>query len=164
MIGLMPAPLSWISISKGRLTRAPLPGTDRRTPGRNAVRNTMRPPTSPSSAMASAAFLTRLRQRLDRACRDCRGRAAARDRTPGGSRCRGRSRIWADLAHVIEHVVNVDRLDADRALVAEDLHAVDQFADAVGLRADQLGQGAVFIGQLRVRAVGRRRGCRTAGS
>ena len=36
----------------------------------------------------------------------------------------------------------------ERPLVAEDLHAVDQLADAVGLGADELGQGAVAVGAL----------------
>ena len=35
-----------------------------------------------------------------------------------------------------------------RTLVAEDLHAVDQLADAVGLGADELGQSAVAVGAL----------------
>ncbi len=38
-----PEPLSSISIISGRLTRVSEPGTDRRTPGRNAVCSTMRP-------------------------------------------------------------------------------------------------------------------------
>ena len=33
--------------------------------------------------------------------------------------------------HVIEHVVDVDRLALDGPLVAEDLHAVDKLADTV---------------------------------
>ena len=53
-----------------------------------------------------------------------------------------------DLLHMIEHVVDIDRFALQRPLVAEDLHAVDQFADAVGLGADQLRQGTVAIGAL----------------
>ena len=49
------------------------------------------------------------------------------------------------MLHVIENVVNVDRFPLQRPLVAEDLHAVDELADAVGLGADQLGQGAVAV-------------------
>ena len=56
--------------------------------------------------------------------------------------------VDGDLLHVVEHVVNVDRLALNRTLVAEDLHAVDELADAVGFRADQLRQGAVGIGAL----------------
>src|SRR6266545_1068444 len=37
-----------------------------------------------------------------------------------------------DLLYVIEHVMNVDRLAQDRSLVAENLHAVDELADAIG--------------------------------
>ena len=44
--------------------------------------------------------------------------------------------------------MDVHRLALQGTLVAEDLHAVDQFADAVGLGADQLGQSAVAIGAL----------------
>jgi hypothetical protein len=32
---------------------------------------------------------------------------------------------------MVEHVVDVDRLALQRALVAENLHAIDQLADAV---------------------------------
>ncbi len=53
-----------------------------------------------------------------------------------------------DLLHMVEHVVDVDRLALERPLVAEDLHAVDELADAVGLGADELGQGAVAVGAL----------------
>ena len=53
-----------------------------------------------------------------------------------------------DLLHMIEHVVNVDRLARDRPLVAEDLHAVDELADAVDFGADQLRQRAVEVGAL----------------
>ncbi len=55
-----PMPLSTISIISGNATRAPLPGRDSRMPGRNAVLKLMRPG-SPVSPIASAAFLTRLR-------------------------------------------------------------------------------------------------------
>ena len=51
----------------------------------------------------------------------------------------------AKTAHVIEHVVDVDGLLRQRALVAEHFHAVDEIADAVGLRADQLRQRAVGV-------------------
>src|SRR3990170_388994 len=50
-----------------------------------------------------------------------------------------------NLLHVIEHVMDVDGLAQQRPLVAEYLHAVDEFADAVRLGADELGQGAVAI-------------------
>src|SRR5690348_9321959 len=36
-----------------------------------------------------------------------------------------------DLLYVVEHVMDVDRLALKRALVPEDLHAVDQLADAI---------------------------------
>ena len=41
--------------------------------------------------------------------------------------------------------MDVDRLLRQRALVAEHLHAVDEIADAVGLRADELRQRAVVV-------------------
>ena len=44
--------------------------------------------------------------------------------------------------------MDVDRLALERTLVAEDLHAVDQLADAVRLGADELGQRAVAVGAL----------------
>ena len=44
----------------GRLTRGRLPGTERRTPGRNDVVSVIWP-SALSSPIASAAFLTRLR-------------------------------------------------------------------------------------------------------
>ncbi len=51
----------------------------------------------------------------------------------------------AQAAHVLEHVMDVDGVLAERALVAEHLHAIDEIADAVGLRADELRQRAVGI-------------------
>src|SRR5262245_30094739 len=51
-----------------------------------------------------------------------------------------------NLFDVIEHVVNVDRLTLQGPLIAENLHAVHELADAVGLGADELSQGAVGIG------------------
>src|SRR4026209_1606574 len=36
-----------------------------------------------------------------------------------------------DLLHVVEHVVDIDRLALNGALITEDLHAVDQLADAI---------------------------------
>ena len=138
-----PGPVSSTSIISGRLTRAPVPGTARRTPGRKAVRSTMRPGSRPSS-MASAAFLTRLRKAW-----------ISLSRLPAQRRQRG---VVVDLIlmpsakpdlgqplHVVEHRVDVDRLGAERALVAEHLHAVDQVADAIGLGADELGQRAVLV-------------------
>jgi hypothetical protein len=46
--------------------------------------------------------------------------------------------------------MNVDGLRAQRALVAEHLHAVDQVADAIGLRADELCQRPVLVSQARL--------------
>ncbi len=43
---------------------------------------------------------------------------------------------------------------AQRALVAEHLHAVDEIADAVGLRADELGQRAVGVGEVLLEKLG----------
>ena len=40
-------------------------------------------------------------------------------------------------AHVVQHLVDVDRAALDRPAVGERLHAVDQRDDAVGLLADQ---------------------------
>ena len=53
--------------------------------------------------------------------------------------------VGGDLLHMIEHVMNVDRLARDRPLVAEDLHAVDELADAVDFGADQLRERAVKV-------------------
>ena len=55
-----PPPLSSTAISSGRLTRAWLPGTESRTPGRKEVDSVICP-SGKSSPIASAAFLTRLR-------------------------------------------------------------------------------------------------------
>ena len=41
--------------------------------------------------------------------------------------------------------MNVDWLATDRPLVAEHLHAIDQFDDAIGLFADQAGEYAIFV-------------------
>ena len=53
-----------------------------------------------------------------------------------------------------EHVVDVDGLLGERALVAEDLHAVDEIADALGLGADELGQRAVLVGEVLLEELG----------
>ena len=60
----------------------------------------------------------------------------------------------ADLAHALEHLVDVDRVALDRPVVGERLHAIDQRDDAVGFVADQLGQLApgrvgILLQQLR---------------
>ena len=46
----------------------------------------------------------------------------------------------ADLAYPVEHLVDVDLAAADRRVLGEGFHAVNQRDDAVGLVADQLGQ------------------------
>ena len=48
-------------------------------------------------------------------------------------------------AHMVEDRVDVDRLAFDRPLVGENLHAVDELHNAVGLIADQAGQRAVIV-------------------
>ena len=48
-----------------------------------------------------------------------------------------------DFLHMIEHGVNIDALALDRTPVGKGAHAVDELDDAVGLLADQPGQGAI---------------------
>ena len=48
-------------------------------------------------------------------------------------------------AHPFQHLMDVDRLAVERAGVGKGVHAVDQPDDAVGLLADQLGQGAILV-------------------
>ncbi len=50
---------------------------------------------------------------------------------------------------MIENVVDVDRFLGERTLIAEHFHAVDEIADAVGFRADQLRQRAILVGERR---------------
>ena len=52
---------------------------------------------------------------------------------------------FGDLAHAIEHFVDVDRRARNGARVAERLHAIDQGADAIGLVADQLRERLVVL-------------------
>src|SRR5690606_4188318 len=58
-----------------------------------------------------------------------------------------RKAALGDALHVIENIVDVDRLGRERTLVAEDLHAVDEIADAIGLRADETRKCAVLSGK-----------------
>lgn len=46
---------------------------------------------------------------------------------------------------MVEHVVDVDRPALGRAIVAEQLDALDQLDDPVGLFADQLRQQPVVV-------------------
>ena len=55
-----PGPLSLTQNSSGSETRVLAPGSDSRTPGRNAVDSAISPPIG-FSPIASAAFFTRLR-------------------------------------------------------------------------------------------------------
>ena len=55
---------------------------------------------------------------------------------------------------VIQHLMDVHRLFAHRPLVAEHLHAVDQIADAVGLRADELCQRPVVVSEAGLQQLG----------
>ena len=96
------------------------------------------------SPIASAAFLTRLRNTWI---------SWSRLAKTGGSDgivildefdVAGEAGLRQPL-HMIEHDMDVDRLALDRALVGEHLHAVDQLHDAVGLVADQLRQRAVVV-------------------
>ena len=56
----------------------------------------------------------------------------------------GDTRLGEPL-HMIEHDMNVDRLALDRTLVGEDLHAIDELDDAIGLVADQPREGTIVI-------------------
>ncbi len=51
---------------------------------------------------------------------------------------------------MVEDRVDVDRLGDEWALVAEHLHAIDEVLDAIGLGADQLGEGAIVVRQARL--------------
>ena len=59
-----------------------------------------------------------------------------------------------DLAHVIQHAMDVDRRAVERAFVGEHLHAVDQRHDAVHLLADELRQIAAGIVETRFEKLG----------
>ena len=56
---------------------------------------------------------------------------------------------------MVEHGVDVHGLLAQRPLVAEDLHAVHEIADAAGFVDDELGQRPVFFGRTRFEQLGR---------
>ena len=70
--------------------------------------------------------------------------------------------VLGDLAHMLQHRMDVDGLTLQGPLVGKHLHAVDQGHDAVGLVADEAGQhpvglGGVFLQQLRGSADARER-------
>ena len=46
-------------------------------------------------------------------------------------------------------LLDPDGSGREGTLVAEHLHAIDEIADAIGLAADELRQGAVFVGERR---------------
>ena len=95
--------------------------------------------------MASAAFFTRLRKAWISLSR-LPGTAAATGRSPRRDLdAVGRSRSRRGGARGRARRMDVDGLRRQRPLVAEHLHAVDEIADAVGLRADELGQRAVLV-------------------
>ena len=56
-----------------------------------------------------------------------------------------RKAVARDRLHPLQHGVDVDRLALGRALVGEDLHAVDEADDAIRLVADEAGQRAVVL-------------------
>ena len=66
-----------------------------------------------------------------------------------------REAVAGDHLHPLEHGVDVDRLALGRPLVGEDLHAVDQPDDAVGLVADQPRQRAVVLVGIRLQQLRR---------
>ena len=51
--------------------------------------------------------------------------------------------VTGQLMHSVEYLMDVDRLAAQGNAVREHLHAIDEGAYAVGLVADQAGQGAI---------------------
>ena len=128
--------------SSGSDTRDFFPGTDSRTPGRNAVVSWI------SAVVAEigrrfGGVLHQIEEHLDQLILV-------------GEHRRQRRVVFLDEADVareaglrepfdvIEHRVDVDRAARDRPVVAEHLHAIDQRDDAVGLVADQPGQRPVF--------------------
>ena len=56
-----------------------------------------------------------------------------------------REAVAGDRLHPLKHGVDVDRLALGRPLVGENLHAVDQPDDAIGLVADEAGQRAIVL-------------------
>ncbi len=52
-----------------------------------------------------------------------------------------------NLPDVVQYRVNIDGLFMNRALISEDLHAVDESADAIGFFGDEVGEGPVFLGR-----------------
>ena len=138
-----PGPLSLTQNSSGSEMRALAPGSDSRTPGRNAVVSAISPP--------RGIFADRLGGVLDQVQKHLNELIAVRQHrrqrrivildefdVPGEAGLR-------QPLHVIEHDMDVDRLALDRPLVGEDFHAVDQFHDAVGFVANQPRQRAVVV-------------------
>jgi hypothetical protein len=115
-------------------------------------------------AQHDAAGLPPLRDRLGGILEEVEERlhqlvAVAGDRGQGGvvvdddRRGVGKAGL-AQTLHVVEHEMDVDGLRAERALVTEHLHAVDQVADAIRLDADELRQRPVVVLQAGLEQLG----------
>ena len=118
------------------------PGIERRMPGRKAVRKTISP--SFVSPMASAAFFTRFRKTWMSWSRlawtgGSDGSYSSRMRTLRAKPLRAMTFTRSSTAWMLTGCA------LGRPLVGEDLHAVDQPDDAVGLVADQARQRAVVL-------------------
>ena len=130
--------------------RALAPGSDRRTPGRNAVESAISPPFG-ALADRFGGVLDQVEEHLNELVAVRQDRRQRRIVVLDELDVAGEAGLRQPL-HVIEHDVNVDRLALDRALVGEHLHAVDQLHDAVGLVADQPRQRAVVVARPIARA------------
>ena len=72
---------------------------------------------------------------------------ALRDRQMTRKSCAG------NLPDMIQHGVNVDGFLMNRTLIPEDLHAVDEIADAIRFLGDEVSKRAVFLRGSRLQAV-----------
>ena len=128
--------------SSGSDTRVLLPGSDRRTPGRNAVVSWI----SPSLVVPDrlGCVLDQVEEHLDELVAIGEHRRQRRIVILDEADVPREARL-GEPPHVIEHHVDVDGLALDRAFVAEHLHAVDQLDDAIGLVADQPRQRAIVV-------------------
>ena len=57
---------------------------------------------------------------------------------------------FGDLAHMIQHAMDIDRSAIERALIGEHLHAVDESDNAIDFLADETGKVAASLVQTRL--------------
>ena len=139
--------------------RALAPGSDSRTPGRNAVESAISPPVIFADRFGGV--LDEIEKHLNELIAVREYRRQRRIVILDEFDVSGEAGLRQPF-DVFEHDVDVDRLALDRPLVGEHFHAVDEFHDAVGLVADQPRQRAVVVVDRLLEQAAPRRGCRTA--